>query len=246
MAWTNLSFAYGSALTSTKMTQLQANFAAMAAGDSGSPTIVNATNLTGSGTVSNTATGGALLTSVGRLVAFTAITATNATWSPNAATTRMVIFEVGAGSGGGQGTLGAGYYGYGGKKGTTAWGVCNSVSGTYAATIGVGGAGGTSAGDGSVGGTTSFIGTGISLSAVGGHAWGFTNNAPYTANKYYRRDATGEDGLGYGGTYGEDTTGGAAAANTGAGGGAHAWVSAGGAFNGGAGGSGVIYVWEYA
>ena len=39
MTWTTLTFAYGSTLTSTKMSQLQANFAAMAAGDSGAPTI---------------------------------------------------------------------------------------------------------------------------------------------------------------------------------------------------------------
>lgn len=39
MAWTTLSFSYGATLTSTQMNQLYANFAAMAAGDSGSPTI---------------------------------------------------------------------------------------------------------------------------------------------------------------------------------------------------------------
>lgn len=39
MAWTDLTFAFESVLTATKMTQLQANFAAMANGDSGSPII---------------------------------------------------------------------------------------------------------------------------------------------------------------------------------------------------------------
>lgn len=37
MAWTNLSFAYGSVLTSTKMTQLYDDIVADANGDSGSP-----------------------------------------------------------------------------------------------------------------------------------------------------------------------------------------------------------------
>ena len=39
MAWTDLTFAFGSLLTSTKMTQLDANFDALAAGESGAPTI---------------------------------------------------------------------------------------------------------------------------------------------------------------------------------------------------------------
>lgn len=39
MAWTTLSFAFGSVLTSTKMTQLQDNFTALATGLSGAPTI---------------------------------------------------------------------------------------------------------------------------------------------------------------------------------------------------------------
>ena len=56
MAWTNLSFGVGSKLTATKMTQLQANFQAMASGDSGAPTgaVVAAgwVNFNGTGTVS--------------------------------------------------------------------------------------------------------------------------------------------------------------------------------------------------
>ena len=39
MVWTNLTFPYGSKLSSAQMTQLQANFAAMAAGDAGAPEI---------------------------------------------------------------------------------------------------------------------------------------------------------------------------------------------------------------
>jgi len=43
MAWNALTFSFGSKLTSTKMTQLQANFAAMAAGESGAPGILETT-----------------------------------------------------------------------------------------------------------------------------------------------------------------------------------------------------------
>ena len=39
MTWTNLSFAFGSLLTSTKMTQLYDNLTALANGDSGAPKI---------------------------------------------------------------------------------------------------------------------------------------------------------------------------------------------------------------
>ena len=41
MAWTALTFAFGSLLTSTKMTQLYDNITALANGDSGAPTIQN-------------------------------------------------------------------------------------------------------------------------------------------------------------------------------------------------------------
>lgn len=39
MAWTNLTFPFGSILPSAKLTQLYNNFAAMAAGQSGAPTL---------------------------------------------------------------------------------------------------------------------------------------------------------------------------------------------------------------
>lgn len=39
MAWTDLSFPFGSLLTSTQMTQMDANFDAVAAGDDGAPAI---------------------------------------------------------------------------------------------------------------------------------------------------------------------------------------------------------------
>ena len=38
MTWSTLSFPYGSTLSSSQMTQLYNNFAALAAGDSGAPT----------------------------------------------------------------------------------------------------------------------------------------------------------------------------------------------------------------
>ena len=42
MTWTNLTFPFASLLTSTQMTQLDANFEALAAGDSGAPSIAEA------------------------------------------------------------------------------------------------------------------------------------------------------------------------------------------------------------
>jgi len=51
MVWTNLTFPYGSKLSSAQMTQLQANFAAMAAGDAGAPEIDNIALNTDTGAV---------------------------------------------------------------------------------------------------------------------------------------------------------------------------------------------------
>lgn len=59
MAWTNLTFNFGSLLTSTKMTQLDANFDSLAAGESGAPDILttallaNPANSSGSETIPN-------------------------------------------------------------------------------------------------------------------------------------------------------------------------------------------------
>ena len=47
MAWTNLTYSFGSLLTSTKMTQNQANFLALAAGDAGAPTIIGSSTISG-------------------------------------------------------------------------------------------------------------------------------------------------------------------------------------------------------
>ena len=54
MAWTNVTFAFGSILTSTKMTQLDDNFEALANGDSGSPKIQEAA-ITGQAAVDRSA-----------------------------------------------------------------------------------------------------------------------------------------------------------------------------------------------
>lgn len=45
MAWTNLNFAFGSLLTSAKMTQLDANLDAIAVGDEGAPAVKNNTGI---------------------------------------------------------------------------------------------------------------------------------------------------------------------------------------------------------
>lgn len=54
MAWTNLTFAFGSILTSTQMTNLDANFDALANGDSGAPRIQEAA-ITGQAAIDRTA-----------------------------------------------------------------------------------------------------------------------------------------------------------------------------------------------
>ena len=52
MAWTDILFPFGSILTSSKMTNLQANFKAMADGDSGAPEITKAALKTSTGSAS--------------------------------------------------------------------------------------------------------------------------------------------------------------------------------------------------
>jgi len=72
MTWTALTFAYGSVLTSAKMSQLFDNFAAMAAGDAGAPTIVNATNQSGGTVNATTSTFSGLMTLTGGQIKFPA------------------------------------------------------------------------------------------------------------------------------------------------------------------------------
>src|SRR4030067_746088 len=110
MAWTNLTFAYGSVLTSTKMTQVYDNMVAIAP-------------LYASG-------------NFGTLISVTTHTATNATWAPNASTKTMVVIAVGGGGSGGGGYGGGGGGGGGGSAGLAIMSACTTVSGTYNAQVG--------------------------------------------------------------------------------------------------------------
>lgn len=214
MAWTALTFSYGSVLTSAKMTQMFDNLAAMAAADLGAPLVR------------------------GKIVQVTTITATNATWTPNANTSKIVVLCVGGGgAGGGVGTYsGTSYYGEGGQAGTHNWGYIASVSGTYAATIGTGGAG-VSNGIGNTGGTTSFGAAASAVGGVGGNANTETSS---------KLSARGETNMGAGGVPAFGTGGSAAANSAAGGGGAINGLINTGPYAGGAGGSGVIIVWEFA
>lgn len=191
----------------------------------------------------------------GRFIGLTTITATNAAWAPNAKTTKIVVCVVGGGGAGGSGgTGGADSYaggggGGGGGGGARLYGTSASVSGTYAATVGAAAS------------TSSFIGSGISISAPGGKAG--TNGSSSTGGKGGNGGVPGNNGstdtAAAGGEGSNGAAGGAAGisavgaagtagtANTGGGGGGGGGGDtagfAGGA--GGAGGSGVIYVWEF-
>ena len=81
MAWTSLTFSFGSLLTSTKMTQLQDNFAAMAAGDSGAPTVDTA----GITALAVTTAKIAALNVTGATIAASTITAAKVSWGSSSA-----------------------------------------------------------------------------------------------------------------------------------------------------------------
>jgi hypothetical protein len=140
--------------------------------------------------------------SSGLLVAYTLIVATNAAWAPNAATRKIIVKCIGAGSGGQGCSNTAG--GDGGSSGGVAWGYTASVSGTYAATVGAGGAGGAGSGttgsSGSVGVNTSFgsLATAKGALIVGGSTARATNggNGSITTHD----GEPGGDGGGAGGT----------------------------------------------
>jgi len=211
--------------------QAQADFLAIG-GNAVSAT--NATNVVGYGTISNTTTGGAALTSVGRFLGFTTITVTNSAWVPNALTTKFIVEVWGGGGAGGSGTaLNGGGLGEQGHCGNKSYGLCTSVSGTYNITIGAGGVGAGS-NTGGTGGTSSITGTGISVYSLGGLG-GRVNLVETNGTSY---GAIGETGVGHGGT----NDGGSAAANSAAGGGS-IWISG---AAGGNGGSGIVFIWEYA
>lgn len=165
----------------------------------------------------------------GKLIAFTKITATNATFTPDAKTRKMVVLVVSGGGNGAAGTTGSA--GHGGVAGSQGYGVSTSVSGTYAATIGAAQV------------NSSFIGTGLSV----------TSSAPGAQTMISTASGVGGKGAslyGLGGVGGTDGgaggggAGGAGSANSGAGGGGGGH-GAGGGGAAGAGGSGVIFLWEY-
>lgn len=178
----------------------------------------------------------AVIATAGRLIKFTTITATNAEWAKQAATTQIIACCISAGSGGGNaGAATAGYAGLQGQQGNIAWGsLASGLTSTFVATIGAGG------GSGANGGATSFKTStpttiASAIGAVGGRAgvWGTS--------------MTGQDGaplLGPGGV-GTSLNGGSAAANSAAGG-ASGRGNGSAAGTGGSGGSGIIYVWEFA
>ena len=181
---------------------------------------------------------GTAVVATGRLFTFTAITATNAAFAPNAATTKMIVMCAGGGGGGG-GCGATNKSSPGGGAGARAFAVSGPVSGTYAATIGAGGTGSAGAA-GTQGGTTSFIGTEITLSCAGGLGGPIVNITSSTGTGF-----NGESGVGIGGAGGANANGAAAAANSAAGGGGGGDNAGGVSRAGGSGGSGVIYVWEY-
>lgn len=76
MAWTNLSFSFEQVLTSSEMNQLQANFAAMAAGDSGAPAITALGNFSSPG-IDDNATSNVLTLNIDA-------NTSNAVWTPAA------------------------------------------------------------------------------------------------------------------------------------------------------------------
>jgi len=97
---------------------------------------------------------------------------TAATYTPTAGTRVIRVTAIGGGGGGGgtdgQGS-GTGAAAGGGGAGGVAVKLITSVAASYTYTVGAAGAGGTAgANDGSTGGTTTFSGTGVSLSASGG------------------------------------------------------------------------------
>lgn len=164
----------------------------------------------------------------GAFIRFTAITAST-TFTPTTATQTLMALIVGGGGAGGQtsGTVTGGGMGQAGQVLRLVLQGAN-IAASYAVTIGGGG------GPLGAGGTTSFG----AYSAVGG-GYGQTATASGVG-------CAGENCVGPGGAM--KTSAGAgnnAAANSGAGGGG-AYTSSTANYNGGYGGSGVVYVWEFA
>jgi hypothetical protein len=178
----------------------------------------------------------------GRLLKYTKITSTDVTWAKQAGTNRIVVCcKGGGGAGAGTASASGSIATNGGHAGTVVWGESSTLTDTFVATIGAGGTG-VSAGSGNQGGTTSFT---TSTPTTIASATGGLGASRVHMSRQGGSDVggNGESGEGIGGAGANGTTGGAAAANSAAGGGGCSEASADRA--GGAGGSGVIHVWEY-
>jgi hypothetical protein len=210
-----------------------------------------------------------------RLVKFSVITASNASWPRQADTTRIIVQCIAGGGGGGSGGTGDGTYagagGGGGGFGGTAIAVIDNPDSTLNAVVGAGN------GNSSFGGVaiayagksgTNAAGPAPGTGALGGGDGGNGNNGglgnPGTSGEWNGGAGGGSTGVGiggggggsggfYGGAAGGDggegaaPAGGSAGANSGAGGGGGAGgaIAYGVGAGGGNGGSGIIYVWEY-
>ena len=175
----------------------------------------------------------------GKLVKFSIITASNASWAKQPETNRILVLLCGGGGGGGGVPASAGFGGLPGQAGEFVFAYTESPSATYNVTIGAGGAGGIgNTSSGGNGGTTSF---GALASAAGGAGhWWATQSTIGGAAEWF----DGERGIGKGGLGKNNANALSAGSNSCAGGGAtHTNTTT--AYNGGAGGSGVAFVWEY-
>jgi len=123
-----------------------------------------------------TATGG-VSNSIGQLYSLRNVvyltSGTAATYTPTAGTKALCVTCIGGGGGGGGvdgGGAGTGGAAGGGGAGGVAYEFISSVAASYTYTVSSSGGAGGAAGDnaGAAGGTTTFSGTGVSLSATGG------------------------------------------------------------------------------
>ena len=167
----------------------------------------------------------------GSLIAFTKLTASG-THNCNAYTRYTVALLVGGG-GAGAGVSTSYYSTCSGMSSTQEWSGA-ARSGSDALTIGIGAGGtGVSAASGNTGGSTTLTGHTTAVGGLGGLY------SPGAAGSFH-----GQAGIGRGGAAVASGAGSAAPANSG-GGGSHAVFDGLSNYAGGAGGSGVIYIWEF-
>jgi hypothetical protein len=168
----------------------------------------------------------------GILLKSTFLTASNPAFALQAGTTRLAVLVVGAGSAGATSYAdgsGNGTAGLGGKAGAQMWGFSTAaLSGTYAATVGTSG------------NPSSFTGTGISITGDAGRPQTY-NSAIGPAPVSGGPGDTGIEAGGLGGV-GAAAGGGGGLGAGGGGGGTDGFTT----HAGGAGGGGVIYIFEYA